>query len=482
MTTTFDFNEQGRFDRGAKLTLIFVVGLLVYSTVVLAYRLTLPTDGWVSAEPDDFTGYGFIYYEDILDLPSGLEVDDHLIAVEGISLEYSGALIDFPMFTLRPVWQAGNTVNYTVLRQGVELELQVPLGHWGWSDLVSNKLIPISNIVGLISAAIFLATGFMAFLKRPDIPAARALLMLGAVWTSTFLVIGLYPQAISETFYPFSGISLTLLIVATFTLLIPPAFIRFGLVFPHPKPILARRPWVATLPYLIGVIILTSFFFGYFVLGWLWTAASVLIAILLLVHNAMTMRDAVSRAQLRWALGGMLLGLGMLLLGNFGPVFVEFLNPLDDILGFFGGMGFAVMGIALAIAILRYHLWDIDFIIRKTLVYGILTLLLGLVYFGAVTLFQSLFEAITGEQSPIAIVISTLVIAALFSPLRGRIQNVINRRFYRRRYDAEKALADFGLTVREEVDLESLTRELLAVVDDTMQPESVTVWLKERPE
>ena len=479
MTTIPNQPNQPRFARGAKLTLIFVVGLLVYSAVVLAYRLTLPTDGWLATEPDDFSGYGFVYYQDVLGLPSGLQVDDQLIAVDGISLENSGSLTDYPMLALQPVWQAGNAVGYTVIRQGEELELQVPLANWRWSDLIENKLLPVSNLIAFFGMAIFMATGFVAFLKRPDIPAARAMLMLGAVWTSAFLVIGLIPGLISDSINPFSSISLTLLIVASFTFLIPPGTIRFGLVFPHPKPSLARRPWIANLPYLIGGLVLVAFIFGYFVYGWLWTAASVLIAILLLAHNAFTMRDAVSRAQLRWALGGVLFGLGLFLL-SLAPVFLEFLGPVEPILGPLGPFGFGIMGIALAIAILRYRLFDIDFIIRKTLDYGILTVILGLVYFGAVTLVQSILDAITGEQSPVAIVISTLAIAALFSPLRRRIQDFIDRRFYRRKYDAEKAMAAFGFTVREEVDLDSLTHELLAVVDETMQPKTAFLWLKER--
>jgi hypothetical protein len=189
----------------------------------------------------------------------------------------------------------------------------------------------------------------------------------------------------------------------------------------------------------------------------------------------------VEREQMKWL--GYACGLFALF---YLPIFGTSLtsdtwNPPDILVMFFPLVVLA-FPISIAIAILRYRLWDIDVIIRRTLVYGALTAVLALVYFGAVTLSQNLFVAATGEQSPVAIVLSTLAIAALFTPLRRRIQNIIDRRFYRRKYDAEKTLQDFALRAREETDLDSLTAELLAVVDDTMQPESVTVWLKERPE
>jgi hypothetical protein len=133
---------------------------------------------------------------------------------------------------------------------------------------------------------------------------------------------------------------------------------------------------------------------------------------------------------------------------------------------------------AIGVAVLRYRLYNIDFLIRRTLVYSLLTAVLGLVYFGLITLLQNLFHAMSGEQPEIVIVITTLVIAALFSPLRLGLQNAIDRRFYRRKYDAEQALASFSALAREEVDLEEIRARLLEVVQETVQPEHASLWLK----
>ncbi len=200
--------------------------------------------------------------------------------------------------------------------------------------------------------------------------------------------------------------------------------------------------------------------------------------------------DAAQRQQTKWVV----LGLG-------GPIltlvlwFSVFSRP--DILPARMGVFFLVVsplmtliGLALpasvGIAILRYRLWDIDILIRRTLVYSTLTAILALFYFGSVVVLQQLLHGLTGQRlegvpaggSDLAIILSTLGIAALFNPLRARVQNVIDRRFYRRKYDAQKILARFGTTVRDEVDLQRLTDELLTVVGDTMQPAQASLWLR----
>ena len=206
------------------------------------------------------------------------------------------------------------------------------------------------------------------------------------------------------------------------------------------------------------------------------------------VFRYMRSSTPVERQQTKWTLlGFFLLLLAVLVwITLFGGI-VDIPPGMPRLLGSLGGwllflLMTGALPITLAIAILRYRLWDIDVIIRRTLIYGALTITLAVVFFGAVTVLQSLFIAISGQRSAISVVISTLVIAALFNPLRGRIQNDIDRRFFRQKYDAEKTVSAFSASLREAVDLEILIERLETVVEETLQPEFVSLWfVKQKP-
>ena len=187
------------------------------------------------------------------------------------------------------------------------------------------------------------------------------------------------------------------------------------------------------------------------------------------VYRYVKVSGAVEREQTKWFLLGLVLAAV--------PLVTLFL--VGDNASVLGTIAFTALPIGIGISVLSYRLWDVDVIIRKTLVYAALTALLALFYFGSVVLLQRLFGVLTGvEQSPLAVVISTLAIAALFTPLRRRVQDVIDRRFYRKKYNAQQVLAQFALTARDETDLDALTAELVRVVQETMQPDKVSVWLR----
>jgi hypothetical protein len=181
----------------------------------------------------------------------------------------------------------------------------------------------------------------------------------------------------------------------------------------------------------------------------------------------------VEREQLKWfTYSAALVGVGLttsILIPD---------GPFADLAFLVGLLALAGLPVAAGIAILRYRLYDIDVLVNRTLVYVILTATLALVYLGSVVSLQYAFGIFAGGGSQLAIVASTLVIAALFDPLRRRVQGFIDRRFYRKKYDARRTLEDFSARLREETDLQQLKTELLSVARKTMQPEHISLWLK----
>jgi len=183
---------------------------------------------------------------------------------------------------------------------------------------------------------------------------------------------------------------------------------------------------------------------------------------------------AVEREQIKW-----LFYAGAIFVVFYMPSFIgNTYSQAENFWNLLLPIGMSTFPIAIAIAILRYRLWDIDILIRRTLVYTILTVMLVLVYFGLVITLEGAMRALVGGGGQIATVISTLSIAALFYPLRRRVQETIDRRFYRQKYNAEQALAQFAVAARNETNLEALTAQVVSIVQDTMQPEQVDLWLR----
>jgi hypothetical protein len=188
------------------------------------------------------------------------------------------------------------------------------------------------------------------------------------------------------------------------------------------------------------------------------------------------------RQQTKWVVYGASMGAGGYLVIFTIPLFLPSLFQTGSLISLINSAadpGFALLiPFSIGLAILRSRLWDIDLLINRTLVYGTLTGILALVYVGSIIVFQALLRGLFHQTSDVAIVLSTLVIAALFQPLRKRIQAIIDRRFYRSKYDAAKTVAAFSATLRHEVDLDQLREHLLAVVQETMQPAHVSLWLR----
>jgi len=262
-------------------------------------------------------------------------------------------------------------------------------------------------------------------------------------------------------------------------------FLPIPFIFPsgHFEPRWMRWPVIAiTLAYavLVAFFLETSQFANLSaVLTLLWVA----FAVYAMPYRYFRVASPVERQQIKWVL----LGLSATFISGIYYPTVSALYPVSEpsqtrivlllinlplYVACYGFFAFSML-----VAMLRYRLWDIDVIIRRTLQYTLLTGLLALVYFGSVVVLQNVFVGVTGQQSQVVVVVSTLAIAALFTPLRRRVQAFIDQRFFRKKYNAEQTLARFAIVARDEVDMDKLTTALLGVVQETMQPEKVSLWL-----
>ena len=327
-------------------------------------------------------------------------------------------------------------------------------------------------LVSITSALVCLTLASVLFLRKSDdwmvIFISSYLLIYGTV------LVG--PLETAEAFYPWWP-SLAVDVIQPLFFTMPT--IALFVLFPDGRFVPSWTRWLLIISIPVTLAIL------YVPPSYLWALEGTIVvgAMYAQIYRYRYVSAPTERQQTKWVVFGILLWLLLLTLLSV-PYIIELNLPPGSPLPWWtlvGSTGWSltltIVPLALSIAVLRYRLYEIDLLINRTLVYGSLTATLALVYFGGVTATQAL---LTGQekQTQLAIVVSTLVIAALFSPLRRRVQGFVDRRFYRRKYDARKTLEAFSAKLRDKTDLEVLNDELVRVVRETMQPEHVSLWLR----
>jgi hypothetical protein len=456
----------------------FGIACMLIPLAFIVLHLTTPSDGMrLSSGTVMFTQNGVVVSPYSPD-EQGLTEGDVVTAVAGQSMETLATKLFVPG-AARPRWRVGDQVVFTIERDGRSLETVIGMGP-----------LPVKTIISSYWGVILFAfasqvVALFVLLRKPHDPAAQAFFIWALsgshsyAW-SFFLQVNDITGAL--------GFWLLRLSTPGLWLIYWPAGLHMALVFPKKLPLVERRKW------LIPSLYLGSLAFFLILVGWSWmrtdnillwleswSLPEDLIAVVFLAGTLGTIfyqyRSSASyddRMKMRWAVyGASLAGLIGLIFWILLPMITgeSILSP--NLLGLI----MLLFPLSLAVAIVRHQLFDIDLIIRRTLVYGILSAVLLGIYFISVVLLQQIIRAATGATSPLAIVVSTLLIAALFNPLRGWVQGAIDRRFYRSKYDAAQILANFAATVRDDVELEAMTESVLRVVEDTLQPESVSLWL-----
>ncbi len=331
--------------------------------------------------------------------------------------------------------------------------------------------------VSLIPAVVWMLVGMILVWRKSDDWMALLASLLLIFWGVSFAT-GLGNFVPSSQIWQWSYSLLQTLTQALF-------FLLFCL-FPNGRFVPRWAVWLAIAGFLIAPF---SGFHGFLpAINWFFSGPFfyLLVAAVLgtQIYRYTRVSTRLQRQQAKWLIFGisMVFLINILGINVLDSIFPWLTQPGSFAAGFFNvnlwALLFMSIPVSMGIAMLRYRLWDIDILINRTLVYVSLTALLTLLYFGLIFALQSLFQGMFHQNNAVAIVVSTLVIAALFQPLRHHIQRFIDRRFYRRKYDAAKTLEAFSATLRNEVDLGQLREQLLNVVQETMQPAHVSLWLR----
>jgi hypothetical protein len=453
--------------RSHRLVGWLVVVILAAGAAFIVARLVAPGDGaQVPPRTWAWTAAGVLVQAQ----DSALRDGDLVTAIDGVALGGEDGW-------RAPAYRPGDRLVYQVVRDGQTLEVPVTLR----PAQVADRLLQAWGTI-LFVVALFVVVAYL-YARRPG-PATGALLVLGSGLLSSDLAIEIGVTAVDAR----GGLVLWLYVFNTQVVYVMgwAGLAAFVVLFPRPWSPLLRHRWLLPVVYATPVALVVALavavlgggltlWVGRVIAAETFVSVAVLgLGIVLAMARYLTATDPISRQQLKWLAGGAFVSGTLALLVWFLPqlLFGEGLLPAE----WLGFSGLPLLA-GLTVAVLRYRLFDVDRIVSRTLAYALLTALLIGVYAGLVFLLGRLLDPATGD-SALAVAASTLAVAALFQPARRRVQAAVDRRFNRRRYDAARTIAAFSTRLRQEIDLDTLSAELLGVAEQTMQPVSASLWLR----
>ncbi|MFN8470194.1 MAG: hypothetical protein U0X20_31860 [Caldilineaceae bacterium] len=463
---------------------VLALGLLFFVLAVGAFIIRIVTIGTDGATTDA-SAYAFqpnfVEVYAYPNSPGPLQTRDRVIGVNGITMREWAVRLFVPNSSHMAV-EPDTLAVYRVLRKGQPLTMLVGLkqrtfvsvfqARWGFFIFVF-----VSQVLAL-----------WLLIRRPQVPAVRVFFIWAMLGSQMYLWA--LPLSVGDIVTGY-GFWLGRLLVSGMAVLFYPALVHFALYYPRPTGAVRRHSWIIPSLYLGAIVIyfaVISYFWAaapsileglgassraVWVISVIYLLAALAIIILQYMHSA----PGPDRQRAKWALlGGSIAVVSGLTIGVFGPIFVG--RTWIDVNVY--GLTLLAFPVSMAIAMWRYHLFDVDFIIRKSFFYFVVTAILVVSYIGAIIFFEAFFRQFTRQTSRPAVALATAIIMLLFNPVRQRVQRAVDRIFYRTNYDAAQMLAHFAATARDEADLPKILNELEQVITTSLQPASIHVWLAPR--
>lgn len=422
----------------AWFVLLFSLSLVALSFFQVVYRFFLPTDGWAVVTTSDLDSPDWEYFENLVGAPSGLIQGDIIVSVNGRVVRGTATNRDL---SAPPGWSAGETAELVIMRQGQEISVTVPIVNWSLRAVWRYFLFRLELLIGLLGGLVFFGLSLFTFRQRRELAAARILLVLGAAFLAMNLS-GLLPDGLSVQFNRFAFYASGVFGYLIFGVLLAPALLAFSLHFPQPKTALRRTMWLGMTPFALGGLVGVVVVVGEMpVVGWLATQLMAAGAVISFIHSGFTLKDTVSRAQIRWVVVGLVTGASLMVLVFPAASGAVTNDLLAVIMGAGFHFGFTVIGVSMSMAILVYRLYDLDLVINRALVYLVLTVCVISLYILVVGYLSVRFQV---TQSLMLSLIATGLVAVLFAPLQGWVQRGVNRLMYGQRDEPYALLTRLG--------------------------------------